>query len=137
HTVDDDTNHAVLLCPLQVLCADLKRSREFYTGILGLEQAEKPSTFNFDVLWYRIGDSQLHMLPSDKPDVRNPRHFALRVDDALALRARLKEHGCIVEETDPESVNPPIPGVDRFFTNDPDSNRIEIMQFFEADDTDT
>ncbi|GIX05635.1 MAG: glyoxalase [Candidatus Poribacteria bacterium] len=110
---------------VSILVTDFDRSREFYGGILGLEEIAKPSTFNFEVVWFRFGEDQLHLIPSPTPDVPSPRHFALHVEDAQAAREHLKKHGCVVEETTP------IPGADRFFTFDPDGNRIELIQWFE------
>ena len=114
---------------VSVLCTDFDRSREFYTDILGLEEIPKPVTFNFDVVWYRLGDLQIHLVPSDSPDTPALRHFALQVDHTDGARASLRDHGCVVEDTSPIGLFPAIPDVDRFFTRDPDGNRIEIMHF--------
>jgi catechol 2,3-dioxygenase-like lactoylglutathione lyase family enzyme len=114
---------------VSVLSTDLERSRAFYGGILGLEEIRKPSTFPFLVVWFRFGNGagecHVHLIPSPTPDAVSPRHFALHVEDANAARSHLKEHGCPVLETDP------IPGADRFFTHDPDGNRIELIHWFE------
>ena len=110
---------------VSILSTNFDRSRQFYTGILGFEEIAKPSTFNFNVCWFRFGDEQLHLIDADKADTISPRHFAVHVEDAKAARVHLKENDCAVEETTP------IPGADRFFTHDPDGNRIEMIQWFE------
>ncbi len=108
-----------------ILSTDLDRSRAFYGGVLGLEEIMKPSTFEFTVVWFQIGDGHIHLIPADEPDTQSARHFAIHVDDAKAARIHLKDHGFPVAETTP------IPDADRFFTQDPDGNRIELIQFFE------
>lgn len=108
-----------------ILSTDLDRSRAFYGGVLGLEEITKPSTFEFTVVWFQVGDGHIHLIPTDEPDTISPRHFAMHVDDARAARIHLKEHGIAFSET------APIPGADRFFTQDPDGNRLELIQWFD------
>jgi len=108
---------------VSVIISDVERSRRFYRDLLGLKEINKPRTFDFVVLWFELGNHQLHLLLKDRPDTRSPRHFALRVSDAGAARAYFREHGVPAEETTP------IPGADRFFIYDPDGNRIEIIQW--------
>jgi catechol 2,3-dioxygenase-like lactoylglutathione lyase family enzyme len=106
-----------------VLITDVERSRHFYRDILGLQEIAKPRTFSFVVLWFDLGQQQLHLLLKDRPDTVSPRHFALRVPDAKAARRYLHEQGLAIVETTL------IPGADRFFIADPDGNRIEIIQW--------
>jgi catechol 2,3-dioxygenase-like lactoylglutathione lyase family enzyme len=111
-----------------VLITDVERSRRFYGGLLGLKEIAKPRTFDFVVVWYELGNQQLHLLLKDRPDTRSPRHFALRVADCAAARAYFHRHNIPPEETTP------IPGADRFFIHDPDGNRIEIIQWLQPYD---
>jgi catechol 2,3-dioxygenase-like lactoylglutathione lyase family enzyme len=90
---------------------------------LGLTEVAKPKTFDFVVLWFDLGNQQLHLLLKDRPDTISPRHFALRVADCAAARAYFRSNGVATQETTP------IPGADRFFIADPDGNRIEIIQW--------
>jgi catechol 2,3-dioxygenase-like lactoylglutathione lyase family enzyme len=108
---------------VSVLITDIERSRHFYRNILGLKEIARPRTFHFSVLWFDLGNQHLHLLLKDCPDTVSPRHFALRVADAEQARAHFRHHGIATEETTP------IPGADRFFISDPDSNRIEIIQW--------
>ena len=66
---------------------DLERTRQFYTGILQLQELQRPN-FEYPGLWYKIGDGQqeLHInvrsdatLRRDKWIDRNDVHLALRV----------------------------------------------------------
>jgi glyoxylase I family protein len=106
-----------------IIITDVERSRQFYGGLLGLREINKPRTFDFVVLWYDLGEDALHLLQKDKPDTRSPRHFAFRVDNAAAARDYFRANKVLVEETTL------IPGADRFFIHDPDGNRIEIIQW--------
>src|SRR3954466_3592815 len=82
-----------------VIITNLERSRRFYRDLLGLKEIAKPRTFDFVVLWFQLGDTQLHLLRKDQPDTISPRHFALRVPDARAARRYFQEHGVATEET--------------------------------------
>ncbi|HKB05048.1 MAG TPA: VOC family protein [Gemmataceae bacterium] len=116
---------------VSVLVTDLGRSRYFYRDVLGLREIAKPRTFDFKVLWFDLGNQQLHLLQKPAPDTRSPRHFALRVTDVPAARAHFRRHGIDIQETTP------IPKCDRFFVSDPDGNRIEIIQWLEPYDPET
>jgi catechol 2,3-dioxygenase-like lactoylglutathione lyase family enzyme len=107
-----------------VIITNVERSRRFYRDVLGLTEINKPRTFDFVVLWFQLGDTQVHLLLQEKADSISPRHFALRVRDVARARACFREQGIAIEETTP------IPGADRFFIADPDGNRIEIIQWF-------
>jgi glyoxylase I family protein len=113
---------------VSVLITDVARSRRFYGELLGLKEIPKPRTFDFVVVWYDLGDQYLHLLLKDRPDTISPRHFALRVTDAVAARAHFQSHGVPTQETTP------IPGADRFFIADRDGNRIEIIQWLRSYD---
>lgn len=115
--------NAIKLDHVSVLITDMERSLRFYRDVLGLTQINKPRTFDFEVLWFDLGDQHLHCLLKDRPDTQSPRHFALRVADVPAARVYCKSLGLSVQETTP------IPGADRFFIHDPDGNRIEIIQW--------
>jgi catechol 2,3-dioxygenase-like lactoylglutathione lyase family enzyme len=108
---------------VSVLITDVDRSRRFYRDILGLKEIARPKTFDFIVVWFDLGNQQLHLLLKERPDTISPRHFALRVADVAAARAHFRSHGVPIAETTP------IPHCDRFFVNDPDGNRIEIIQW--------
>ena len=113
---------------VSVIITDLERSRHFYRDVLGLKEIAKPRTFDFVVLWFELGNQQLHLLLKPHPDAVSPRHFALRVLDAQSARAHFRGHGIATEETTP------IPHCDRFFVADPDRNRVEIIQWLEPYD---
>jgi catechol 2,3-dioxygenase-like lactoylglutathione lyase family enzyme len=113
---------------VSVLITNLERSRRFYRDLLGLKEIAKPKTFDFSVLWFDLGNQQLHLLLKPQPDTNSPRHFALRVKDVRTARAYFQERGISFQETTP------IPHCDRFFIADPDGNRIEVIQWLEPYD---
>src|SRR6266852_1731012 len=115
--------HVTQIDHVSVIITDVERSRRFYRDVLGLTEIAKPRTFDFMVLWFDLGDQQLHLLWKKEPDALSPRHFALRVSDVAAARVYFRDKGVHPEETTP------IPGADRFFIYDPDGNRIEIIQW--------
>ncbi len=106
-----------------MITTNVERSRHFYRDLLGLTEIHKPRTFDFTVLWFDLGNQHLHLLLKDRPDTISPRHVALRVADAAAARKYFAAHGIATHETTP------IPGADRFFIDDPDGNRIEIIHW--------
>src|SRR5215813_5291691 len=86
---------------VSVLITDLGRSRRFYRDVLGLKEMAKPKTFDFRVIWFDLGNQQLHLLLKPNPDTISPRHFALRVKDAQAARAYFRANGIPTQETTP------------------------------------
>ncbi len=113
---------------VSVLVTDLNAARRFYREILGLQEIAKPRTFDFQVLWFDLGNQQLHLLRKPAPDTQSPRHFALRIADIHAAHDHFRRYAIDMMETTP------IPNCDRFFVFDPDGNRIEIIQWLEPYD---
>ena len=107
----------------------LERAAAFYRDVLGLTEIEIPSTFppaGLNVRWFRLGSQQIHILLGTENQPLSQGHMALQVDDAQAARLLMKEKGIDIEEA------VLIPGADRFFIRDLDSNLIEIIEWKEA-----
>ena len=121
--------HVTGIHHVSILITDVARSIAFYRDGLGLRQIERPSTFTTpelrEVIWFELGPQQLHLMPAPTPDVPARRHFAVHLDDARAARKELRGRGIAINESTP------IPGADRFFVNDPDGNRIELIEWRE------
>ena len=49
-------NHAAL--PI----GDVALARRFYGEVLGLEELERPRSFDFPGAWFRAGDVELHLI---------------------------------------------------------------------------
>jgi len=112
----DSLNH------IAINITDLARSKKFYAELLGLEEIERPESFKFPGAWYRIGTFVLHLVGRKERDPELTSHFCLLVDDVHGAAKALQAAGFEIKW---ETLK--IPGVDRFFTRDPDGNRIELQ----------
>jgi catechol 2,3-dioxygenase-like lactoylglutathione lyase family enzyme len=99
-------------------------AREFYCGVLGLTEIEKPDALKpRGGFWLAAGDRELHVGTEDGVDRQATKaHVALAVDDLFLWRKRLSERGIAVED------GVPIPGCERFEFRDPFGNRVEMIQ---------
>jgi catechol 2,3-dioxygenase-like lactoylglutathione lyase family enzyme len=96
-------------------------ARAFYGQLLGLEEIPPPSALE-GVIWYRLGDTELHLFAQAEDDGELQRHLCFEVADLPAMRDALgkagyEAHGAI-----------PIPGRPRFFVFDPFGNRLEFTR---------
>jgi catechol 2,3-dioxygenase-like lactoylglutathione lyase family enzyme len=99
--------------------------REFYSGVLGLQEKPiPPSVAPMGVLWFGAGDNEmeLHLIPDDGylANPKEGRHICLEVADVEQYRGILKEAGYEIIEAAPILHRP------RFFTHDPFGNRLEF-----------
>jgi catechol 2,3-dioxygenase-like lactoylglutathione lyase family enzyme len=102
---------------------ELPAAKRFYAEVLGLPAAPRPGN-PAEGAWYQIGPVQLHLALEDRaaPEAnRSRRHVCYRVADLASAEARLREGGVAIMGD-----HRPIPGVRRFFVEDPGGNRIEI-----------
>lgn len=97
------------------------RAREFYGRLLGLDEVPVPASLtDLDLVWFRIGDTELHLFAEQVLADRSARHFCIAVDDVEALREHLETAGLAVVGATP------IPGRPRYFCRDPFGNLIEF-----------
>lgn len=108
---------------VSIIVTDVDRARAFYAGVLGLPEIPRPACFDFPGAWFRVGPEVIHLLGQATPDARGRRHFCLWVRDVHAAARHLVARGLPVAWDTKYKIG----GVDRFFTNDPDGNRIEIQ----------
>ena len=106
-----------------VIVTDVDRARAFYGGILGLPEIPRPRSFDFPGAWFQAGPEVIHLLGQPTPDPRGRRHFCLWVADVHAAARYLAARGLLVTWDTRYKID----GVDRFFTADPDGNRVEIQ----------
>ncbi len=98
------------------------KAREFYGGILGLEEIEKPDALKSrGGMWYQIADIQLH-ISIEEPHTTSKRHPAFEVEDLDGIRNYLPAHGVRIRE------EVGVPGVERLSFFDPFGNRIELIE---------
>lgn len=106
-----------------VLTDDVDKTRQFYVGILGLTEGERPA-FKFDGLWlYAGGRPILHVsaarLPKDRAGVID--HIAFSTTDLKGAVERLKKHG--IEHTLNRQVGT---GIWQVFCHDPMGAKVEL-----------
>jgi catechol 2,3-dioxygenase-like lactoylglutathione lyase family enzyme len=101
-----------------------EQAREFYCGVLGLTEIEKPASLRArGGFWLQVGDREVHVGTEDGVDRRKTKaHLAYQVTDLAGWRKKLAEHGISVLESIP------IPGYDRFEFRDPFGNRVEMIE---------
>ena len=100
---------------------ELEKAAAFYGELLGLQEVPRPESFDFPGLWYDLGNSLLHIVAGRKATT-GKHHLALWVDDVLSSAQIIEDAGFEVK-WDPYK----IVDIDRFFTSDPEGNRIEIQ----------
>src|SRR5690349_3619622 len=120
---DGERIHVERIEHAAVTVTDVERAKDFYGRVLGLSEVPRPESFDFGGAWYRNGPTDLHLISRPQADAESRRHVAFYVSDLAAAARVLEANGYPVLWEHKY----PIQGIDRFFTHDPDRNRIEIM----------
>jgi glyoxylase I family protein len=108
-----------------LLVSSLERSREFYEGVLGLEQKKRHS-FNFQGAWYDLGDCELHLivtsepLPSEEQRPQRDAHVSFLINDYEEWKSYLNSQGIHTREGRS--------GLKQLFIRDPDGNLVELQE---------
>jgi catechol 2,3-dioxygenase-like lactoylglutathione lyase family enzyme len=98
-------------------------AREFYGGLLGMPEVQKPETLRArGGCWFQCGQQQLHVGVEAEFRPAKKAHPAFEVDDLEALRQRLAGAGVKLTEDDA------LPGTRRFYAEDPWGNRLEFLE---------
>jgi catechol 2,3-dioxygenase-like lactoylglutathione lyase family enzyme len=98
-------------------------ARQFYGGLLGLEQVGKPAALVArGGCWFEGPDTFLHLGVQDDFLPARKAHPAFLVADLERLREILVAAGVPIS---PDSI---LPGIRRFYASDPFGNRIEFIQ---------
>lgn len=93
----------------------------FYGGLLGMTEKPVPQSIqSLDLVWFKVGEWELHCFAEEPIENRSGRHFCLVVEDVAAMRQKLMTAG--YEPWNPEE----IPGRPRFFCRDPFGNIVEF-----------
>jgi catechol 2,3-dioxygenase-like lactoylglutathione lyase family enzyme len=113
-------HHAQITIPLGAE----EQARQFYCGLLGLPEIEKPdSLIARGGFWLQVGQQQVHVGTEDGVDRQASKaHLAYQVDDVRAWQHLLEEHGFAILD------GIPIPGFNRIEIRDPFGNRLEFIQ---------
>ncbi|WP_349410315.1 VOC family protein [Pseudalkalibacillus sp. SCS-8] len=97
-------------------------ARSFYTGVLGLQEIEKPDALKPNGgLWYEVAGIELH-IGTEPHTEQSKRHPAFEISNLEQVKDHLIKEGVKTkEETE-------IPGMKRFSFFDPFNNRIEFLE---------
>jgi catechol 2,3-dioxygenase-like lactoylglutathione lyase family enzyme len=96
-------------------------ARAFYGQLLGLQEVPVPQSIqHLDLVWFRLGNMELHLFAEEPVNDSSGRHYCFVVDNLKEAWDRLVEAGYAPWDTIP------IPGRPRFFCRDPFNNTIEF-----------
>ena len=106
----------------------LEHSKAFYSGVLGLEEIDRPD-FGIRGVWFQAGDTEVHLI--EKPvgaDIGMPppaltpvaNHSAFQIEDYGNAIQTLSDAGVEFIEMGPEAK--------QIFLRDPDGNIIELIE---------
>jgi catechol 2,3-dioxygenase-like lactoylglutathione lyase family enzyme len=114
-------NHITISAP----AGEHARVREFYSGILGLEEVPRPAELNaiYDLMWFKWLDFLLHIdfTPPWTQPAEN-RHVAMEIEDLRAVRGYLEENNAVIREA------VALPDRERFYLLDPFGNYFELIE---------
>lgn len=112
-------HHVQLACP-----PDTEQAlRDFYAGVLGLEEVPKPATLAArGGCWFRGYGIELHLGVEDDFRPARKAHPGMLVRDLDAWAGSLSEAGYPVRFDDG------FPGMRRFYSEDPHGNRLEFLE---------
>jgi catechol 2,3-dioxygenase-like lactoylglutathione lyase family enzyme len=99
------------------------RARAFYSGVLGLDEIEKPDALKpKGGVWFSLGTGELHVGIEEPFSPARKAHPALLVSGLEELKQSMSGLGYEISEAEE------IPHVQRFYVYDPFGNRIELME---------
>ncbi len=101
-----------------------EQGKDFYCGILGLKEIEKPDSLKGrGGFWLQLGHQEVHVGTENGFDrLSTKAHIAYQVEDIDYWKTKLVEHQIEIIES------VPIPSYERFEFRDPFGNRLEIIQ---------
>ncbi|WP_249870607.1 VOC family protein [Oceanobacillus saliphilus] len=100
------------------------KSREFYHGLLGLEEVEKPAILQKNGgVWFKAGDVDIHIGIEEPFTPAKKAHPAIRVRNIKKMVEYLASRKVDYEMDDK------LPGASRFYVWDPFGNRIEFLEW--------
>ncbi len=98
--------------------------RQFFHGILGMEEIEKPDNLKKrGGVWFKCGSHQIHIGIDNDFKPAKKAHPAIHVKNIGELRRLLTDKGVRTDDGEP------LPGASRFYVDDPYGNRIEFLEW--------
>ncbi|MEC1734414.1 VOC family protein [Bacillus mojavensis] len=99
-------------------------ARQFYGGILGFQEIEKPDELKArGGVWFTFGNRQLHIGIEEPFVPAKKAHLAFEVLNIEGLKEHVKLNGIAIVEDNK------LPGADRFYISDPFGNRLEMLEW--------
>ena len=99
-------------------------ARAFYQQILGFEEVQKPALLQKNGgAWFQAGSVQIHIGIEDPFTSAKKAHPAIRVKNIESLKVHLANQHIDFK------IDDKLPGVDRFYVEDPFGNRIEFLEW--------
>ncbi|MCC2931377.1 MULTISPECIES: VOC family protein [Bacillus] len=99
-------------------------ARQFYGGILGFQEIEKPDELKArGGVWFTFGNRQLHIGIEEPFVPAKKAHPAFEVLNIEGLKEHVKLNGIAIVEDNK------LPGADRFYISDPFGNRLEMLEW--------
>jgi catechol 2,3-dioxygenase-like lactoylglutathione lyase family enzyme len=108
----------IRLAHVNLRVSNVNAAARFYQAALGLEPLPRADVEGRGA-WFTLGNAELHLGEDAVPQPLSKRHFAVEVDDLDAARRAVLAAGGAIEKEEAGR---------RFWTRDPDGNRIEIVQ---------
>jgi catechol 2,3-dioxygenase-like lactoylglutathione lyase family enzyme len=98
-------------------------ARDFYVGVLGLEEVAKPAELAArGGCWFENAAVHVHLGVEREFEPARKAHPAFRVTDLAALLARARDRGGRVNDEEQRN------GEHRAYLDDPFGNRIEVIE---------
>jgi catechol 2,3-dioxygenase-like lactoylglutathione lyase family enzyme len=117
-------HHVLLACPR----GSEHALREFYAGVLGLTEVEKPPALaQRGGCWFRGHGIELHLGVEDDFQPARKAHPGLLVTGIDDWAGRLRAAGY------PVLFDDEFPGMRRFYSEDPHGNRLEFLEPLASD----
>lgn len=111
-------NHVQICIPI----GEEEKGREFYCGILGLKEIERPKSLShMGGFWLEMANIHLH-IGTENMEGKSKRHPAFEVKNIEEVKNYLIDKGVKVKE------DVAIPGISRFSFYDYWDNRVELIE---------
>ncbi|WP_042149412.1 VOC family protein [Paucisalibacillus sp. EB02] len=101
-----------------------EQAREFYEGLLGFPEVEKPANLKKrGGVWFTDGIIHIHVGIEEPFQPAKKAHPAIRVKNIENMKAYLDEKQAVYQ------VDYDLPGANRFYLYDPFGNRLEFLEW--------
>ncbi|MCM3585984.1 glyoxalase [Mesobacillus maritimus] len=116
----NDIDHIQLAAPK----GKEKEAREFFCGILRMEEIEKPVALKTNGgAWFKSGNVQIHVGIEEPFSPSKKAHPAFKIENLEGLKQHLTKHKILFIE------DHLLPGANRIHIHDPFGNRIELLEW--------